>query len=95
MLTVLPGPDRKRQPHIYSIHRRYQAENPKAIGCVASWAVLGGREEYQVDLERDEAGNCHWHCTCADAVYRGETQPGHVCKHVRAIRAFVPPVEAA
>jgi hypothetical protein len=36
---------------------------------------------YQVALERDEAGNLRLHCTCADAIFRGEEQ-GHFCKHV-------------
>jgi hypothetical protein len=95
MFTVLPGPDRQRSPQVYHFRSRYRAEHAAAIGCVASWDVIGGRQDYQIALERDDAGSLRWHCTCADAVYRSETEAGHVCKHVRALRAFVPPVDAA
>ena len=30
-------------------------------------------------------GNLRWHCTCADAVFRGERAP-HACKHVRGLQ---------
>jgi hypothetical protein len=47
------------------------------------WDVLGGREVYQVALERLPGGGMRWHCTCADAVYRGDGQ--HQCKHVKGL----------
>jgi hypothetical protein len=48
------------------------------------WEVYGGREIYQITLERQPSGGLCWHCTCADAVYRGEDEP-HTCKHVRGL----------
>jgi hypothetical protein len=56
---------------------------------VATWQVVGGREEYQISLERTDEGDLRWHCTCADAVYRAE-QAGRVCKHVRGLCDFSP-----
>jgi len=50
------------------------------------WEVLGGRLDYQIALERAESGDLRWHCTCADAVYRGEYDSRHVCKHVRGLK---------
>lgn len=49
------------------------------------WDVIGGREVYQIVLERTEDGRLRWHCTCADAVYRGE-RSAHRCKHVRGLQ---------
>jgi hypothetical protein len=48
------------------------------------WHVSGGRLQYQIALERTESGNLHFHCTCADAVYRGENE-GRFCKHIRGL----------
>ena len=53
-------------------------------------SVIGGRETYQIALERDGYGQLHWHCTCADHVYRCETTANHACKHIRGLRDFVP-----
>lgn len=83
--TSLPGPSRKRQPSPYCYrltHRNPVAAEP---GCVLLWEVYGGRETYQIVLEREQSGRLRWHCTCADAVYRGEDAP-HVCKHVRGLQ---------
>lgn len=52
-----------------------------AASCIATWAVYGGDMRYQVALEQDLTGQLHWHCTCADAVYRERE-----CKHVRYVR---------
>ncbi len=50
---------------------------------------------YQIALERETDGNLHWHCTCADAIYRGETEPNHVCKHVRGLTHWGRPHDEA
>jgi len=73
ILTTVPGPDRKRTPAIYQyrmIYRNHTAEP----GCRMVWEVTGGRMPYQIAVERSEDGHLQWHCTCADAVYRGETE---------------------
>jgi len=49
------------------------------------WDVMGGRDIYQVVLERQPNGRMRYHCTCADAVYRGENRP-HTCKHVKGLQ---------
>ena len=87
VFTSLPGPTRKRVASPYCYRLTYENDNPRAPGCAMLWDVMGGRDIYQVALERDDHGRLHWHCTCADAVYRGETrrQP---CKHVRGLQAF-------
>lgn len=84
LYTLLPGPGRKREPRWYSYDLSYRNPDHASTGCVLMWHVAGGRQPYQVALERDERGGLHVHCTCADAVYRGETA-GHVCKHVRGL----------
>ncbi|MGF1578886.1 MAG: hypothetical protein ACFCD0_05945 [Gemmataceae bacterium] len=84
MRTTIPGPDRKRTPCEYRYRLIYRSENPQDEGCVLAWEVLGGRMIYQIALEREEAGDLRAHCTCADAIYRGD-QPGHVCKHVQGL----------
>jgi hypothetical protein len=88
-LAILPGPDRKRSGSLYHYRLAYRSAYPDEPGCVALWEVVGGRLAYQVALERDDAGRHHWHCTCADAVYRAEDQ-GRVCKHVRGLLNFSP-----
>ena len=83
----LPGPDRKRSetPYCYRlIHRDLETAGPL---CVFLWEVSGGRQEYQIALERETTGKLRWHCTCADAVYRGEDAP-HTCKHVRGLQTL-------
>jgi hypothetical protein len=79
--VLLPGPDRKRTVAPYHFHLRYRRPEQDARGCLMTWDVVGGRMPYQLALERQEKGDLRIHCTCADAVYRGE-QPGHRCKHV-------------
>jgi hypothetical protein len=99
LLASLPGPTRQRSlsPYWYQlVYRNLRTTEP---GCALLWKVFGGREVYQIVLERDEAGTLHWHCTCADAVYRGEDAP-HRCKHVQGLQAIgrrlaaLPPPEA-
>jgi len=84
--AALPGPTRKRTPSPYCYRLVYRNDDARAAGCALQWDVLGGREVYQVALERLESGRLRWHCTCADAVYRGENAP-HQCKHVRGLLA--------
>jgi hypothetical protein len=86
-LALLPGPDRKRSRHLYHYRLAYRSAHPEEAGCVAFWEVVGGRQSYQVALERDESDRHFWHCTCADAVYRAEEQ-ARVCKHVRGLLDF-------
>jgi hypothetical protein len=81
VLTVLPGPDRKRSASPYSYRLTYRNPDPSAHGCVMAWEVHGGRSAYQIAVERHAADELRVFCTCADAVYRGEVE-GHVCKHV-------------
>jgi hypothetical protein len=86
--AVLPGPDRRRTFTPYAYRLTYRAPAEGTAGCVLLWEVAGGRMRYQIALERDEAGELRLHCTCADAVFRGETE-GHVCKHVRGLLDIV------
>jgi hypothetical protein len=81
----IPGPTRKREPSPYCYRVTYEAIEPRAVGCLLQWDVMGGREIYQVALERQENGRLRWHCTCADAVYRGERR-AQPCKHVRGLQ---------
>src|SRR5262249_7747803 len=90
LLALLPGPTRKRLPRWYSYRLSYRNPDVGATGCVLMWEVTGGRELYQVALERDRAGEIHAHCTCADAIFRADT-PGHVCKHIRGLLALSRP----
>jgi hypothetical protein len=84
LITVLPGPTRKRRPSPYRYRLTYRNTDPATLGCVLAWEVLGGRQPYQIALEREDDGRCRWHCTCADAIYRGSDGP-HLCKHVHAL----------
>ncbi len=84
LVTLLPGPDRKRQPKSYLYRLIYRNPVPGGVGCVSTWEVEGGRLVYQVSLERQETGQLRWHCSCADAIYRGEDE-GRPCKHVIGI----------
>jgi hypothetical protein len=88
---TLPGPTRKRAPRAYCFQLTYHNPEPDAAGCVFLWEVQGGREEYQVALERQVDGALRWHCTCADHSYRSETE-GKVCKHVRGLLALGRPL---
>ena len=85
--TPVPGPDRKRTVRPYHFRVTYCSPDPWEVGCAVAWEVTGGRLSYQVALEREEGGELRWHCTCADAVYRGEDAP-HICKHVRGLQAL-------
>ena len=87
LFADLPGPTRKRIPSPYCFRLTYRSAEPAAIGCVLLWEVQGGRETYQIALERQANGELVWHCTCADHVYRHEDAPGFECKHVRGLRA--------
>jgi hypothetical protein len=46
-----------------------------------TWEVHGGRQPYQIAVERQETGTLRLHCTCADAVFRADEE-GRYCKHV-------------
>jgi hypothetical protein len=85
VFASLPGPTRKRAPSAYRYQLMYRNPEPNHPGCVLLWDVHGGREAYQIALERESGGTLRWHCTCADAVYRGEDTP-HTCKHVRGLQ---------
>jgi len=85
--TLLPGPTRKRTESPYCYRLTYRNPHPGAPGCALLWEVAGGRMPYQIALERGHGGELRWHCTCADAVYRGENAP-HVCKHVRGLQSL-------
>jgi hypothetical protein len=77
---TLPGPERRRQLRAYSYRLTYVNPEQKQ-GCQRLWEVTGGRQSYQIALERDPRGNLHLHCTCADAIYRKDNE-GRFCKHV-------------
>jgi hypothetical protein len=87
VFASLPGPTRKRERSPYFYRLTYHNPQPREPGCVLLWDVHGGRQAYQIALEREATGTLRWHCTCADAVYRGEDAP-HVCKHVRGLRGL-------
>jgi hypothetical protein len=82
--TLVPGPTRKRVPCPYRYRLVYRNCAPNEPGCVLLWEVDGGRMNYQIALERQETGRLAYHCTCADAIYRGADRP-HQCKHVKAL----------
>lgn len=83
---VLPGPDRKRMPVPYHYRLTFRTPIPGETGCVATWDLYGGRENYQISLERTAGGELLWHCTCPDAVYRADNINPHYCKHVRGLQ---------
>ena len=89
LMKVLPGTDRKRTPAMYCYRITYRNPKVEEEGCVMTWDVLGGRGTYQIALERLENRQLKWHCTCADAVYKGE-QRGHQCKHVSGLLECLP-----
>lgn len=82
LVSVLPGPDRKRTPSEYRYHLTYR-DSSTTDGCVMVWEVRGGRLPYQIALERS-GKQLRWHCSCADAIYR-EDETNHRCKHVRGL----------
>src|SRR5262245_50844114 len=85
VFASLPGPTRKRTPSPYCYRLTYRNANAQEVGCVLQWDVMGGRDVYQVAVERQANGRLCWHCTCADAVYRGESR-AQPCKHVRGLQ---------
>src|SRR5215207_3380616 len=91
--SPVPGPDRRRTTKPYEYRVTFLARNPGEVGCAMTCEVVGGRSSYQVALERQAGGRLRWHCTCADAVYRGE-QTGRLCKHVRGVLALGRPKQA-
>lgn len=93
-IGLLPGPNRKRTPRLYGFRVIYRNPDATEEGCLMTWEVLGGREKYQIALERLWTGGVKWHCTCADAIYKGSKNPYHVCKHVRAIQESLPALAA-
>ena len=92
LMMILPGPDRKRLPSPYVYRVTYRNPVAGETDCVMTWDVSGGRLPYQIALERTAAGSDRWHCSCADAVYRGEDDPKHTCKHVRGLIDSLPTV---
>lgn len=93
LMLRIPGPDRKRNLAAYTYRVTYRGPDPRATGCVTTWDVGGGRLPYQVALERTEAGVLQWHCSCADAVYRGERLQHYHCKHVAGLMDCLPPLD--
>jgi len=92
-LRQLPGPDRKRTPAWYRYSILYRNADAAQSGCAMTWEVHGGRDEYQISLERTARGERIWHCTCADAVYHEqEANSPNLCKHVRGLLACLPPL---
>jgi len=87
LFASLPGPTRKRMLSPYCYRLTYRNPGPAEEGCALLWEVYGGREIYQIALERERSGALRWHCTCADAVYRGEDDP-HTFKHIRGLQAL-------
>ena len=92
MTLEIPGPDRKRNLAAYSYRVAYRSPDPDATGCVSVWEVEGGRLPYQVALERTDRATLRWHCTCADAVYRGDKDERRQCKHVQGLLECLPPL---
>jgi len=88
--VIVPGPDRKRLPAPYAYRIAYRNAEAGDGECAMVWEVYGGRLPYQIAAERTTDGVVY-HCSCADAVYRGEDNPGHVCKHVQALLDTFPP----
>lgn len=81
----LPGPTRKRDLAEYRFRVTYRGTEVREPGCLMTWEVTGGRSRYQLALERTEAGDTRWHCTCADFEYRGDDRPRYRCKHVSGL----------
>jgi hypothetical protein len=90
LITLLPGPGRKRVPALYRYRVTYRNPHPEEAGCVLLWEVVGGRSNYQIALERNEKGNLRLHCTCADAIFRAEDE-GRFCKHIHGLIQFGQP----
>ncbi len=84
LFTQLPGPDRKGAACPYSYQLTYRNPRAEASGCQRIWEVRGGRMLYQIVLEQVAAGRLRFHCSCADAIFRAETE-GRFCKHIRGL----------
>ncbi|WP_439629000.1 hypothetical protein [Gemmata sp.] len=93
--TMLPGPDRKRVPSPYHFRVLYRNPDPTEPGCVATWEVRGGRDEYQISIERTAEHDLVWHCTCPDAVYHADYRHACGCKHVQGLRRVLEAVGTA
>ena len=94
LTLILPGPDRQRSHSLYQYRITYRNADPVEPGCVMTWDVTGGRYPYQIAVERTGGGDVRWHCSCADAVYRGEDDPNHRCKHVQGLIDAIPVIGA-
>jgi hypothetical protein len=92
LTLVLPGTDRHRSHSLYQYRITYRNPDPVEPGCVMTWDVAGGRHPYQIAVERTDGGDVRWHCSCADAVYRGEDNPNHTCKHVKGLIETIPTI---
>jgi hypothetical protein len=92
--ALLPGSDRKRTKSPYVFRLRYCDTTPRAVGCVMTWEVQGGRLMYQIAVEREAGGRLRCQCTCADAVFRAENE-GRTCKHIEAFLAWFRPSQGA
>ena len=68
LVTLLPGPDRKRRLKSYLYRLVYCNPVPQGVGCVSTWEIEGGRLVYQVSLERQEDGRLRWHCSWHNSV---------------------------
>src|ERR1700722_7062276 len=87
--AMLPGPDRKRLPAPYQFRVTYRNPDPVEPGCVMTWSVAGGREEYQVAAETTDDGPIGWHCALPDAVFHGTYRHAYCCKHVHGLQALL------
>ena len=94
LFRLLPGPSRQRIASPYGYRLTYRNPESAAPGCVMTWEVSGGRLLYQIALERDPAGNLRLHCTCADAIFRGEVE-GRFCKHLLGLLELGRPANEA
>jgi hypothetical protein len=82
--STIPGPDRKHTAATY-VYRVVYWQRASEPGCRLMWEVTGGRMPYQIAVEQTERGKLRWHCTCADAIFRGEKEANHQCKHIRGL----------
>lgn len=84
--ATLPGSNRKRTPQRYNFRMTYRNPRLTERGCLMTWLVIGGRSDYQIAIERVNEQLIRWHCSCADATYRGHRNPFYYCKHVHALQ---------
>lgn len=83
--AILPGPNRQRRPTRYAYCVRYRNPDPRQPGCLITWDVLGGRDDYQIAAEWTLDNRIAWHCTCPDAIFRGSRHPARFCKHIHGL----------